>query len=217
MPLFDSFPNIVYPLTDEDGSVQSYSLTDLTARIKVSMSDADKEKMLTAYVLTSAETPEMVSDKVYGSPDYYWTIMMVNDIYDYASDWYKTDSSLTAYCKVKYGDLWNQPAYVIDDSWNVIYNRSPEIDKFYVMQNQWYRLNAPDLSIPYPGFTLSNPDDLNSTVIYNDPTDGPNKTITWYDYEYEINDRARIIKVVRREYLKDFLNRFSNELKKVVQ
>lgn len=36
------------------------------------------------------ETPEIVSDRVYGTPDYWWVILLVNDVINPFNGWYRS-------------------------------------------------------------------------------------------------------------------------------
>jgi hypothetical protein len=50
------------------------------------------------------ETPEHISEKMYGTPYYYWIIMLANERYDYIKDFPLTYYQLERYISDKYGD-----------------------------------------------------------------------------------------------------------------
>lgn len=72
----------------------SRTMTDLFKRIKV----IDDYKLDTQYYNTywiqDGETPELLSYKFYGTTDYWWTILLFNDIYDPFFDWPLSDESI---------------------------------------------------------------------------------------------------------------------------
>jgi len=56
-----------------------------------------------AYYLDDGETPEHLSNRVYGTPLYHWTILLVNNIINPYEEWPKSSVALTEYVKTKYG------------------------------------------------------------------------------------------------------------------
>jgi len=50
----------------------------------------DNASAVYEYELVGGETPDLVSYKVYGTPDYWWVILLFNDIFDPFNDWYKS-------------------------------------------------------------------------------------------------------------------------------
>ena len=202
MAAFDNFPIIIYPITDENGVTTMTTLTDITTRILSRMSSDQIAAMTQNYTIQVGDTPESVSLKIYGTQDYYWVIMWVNNIFDYAADWYMNQDVLLAYCQSKYGDQWDQPAYVVDKDWNVLYIRSPDLDNYYTQMN-----NA-DLDNP-PFLNFSQAED--GTVTYTD-TSGLTATITWQEYEDELNNRKQTIKVIKPALLSNFLSIYNQQL-----
>ena len=55
------------------------------------------------YDIRDGETPELLADKIYGSPDYHWIIMLSNNRYDYTADWPLNYIALQEYINNKYG------------------------------------------------------------------------------------------------------------------
>jgi hypothetical protein len=58
----------------------------------------------TRYTIQQGETPEQVSNKQYGSPDWYWTILILNNIIDVNNDWPVSDYELDLAIEKKYGN-----------------------------------------------------------------------------------------------------------------
>lgn len=57
------------------------------------------------YTLEEGESPEAVSYKMYGVPDYWWVILFVNNIVDPYNQWYRDSSTIEKYTQKKYGSL----------------------------------------------------------------------------------------------------------------
>lgn len=96
--MFEKFNLINYSLTHDGKKLTDYLLTDITTRAKLYAST----EILKTFELNPGETPEDVSNEMYGTPYYHWTIMMVNDIYDINNEWYMTDEVLHKYAVEKY-------------------------------------------------------------------------------------------------------------------
>ena len=73
---FSKFPNILYDIKG-DGNVKL--VTNLLKRVKVRENVINNLVLFDKYDVESGETPEIVSYKVYGTVDFYWVILMIND------------------------------------------------------------------------------------------------------------------------------------------
>lgn len=104
--MFEKFPRIKYSLTHDNKTLTDYILTDLTVRAKI---NTTKEALL-RYKISPYETPDDVSQKMYGTPYYHWVILMLNDIFDPLEEWYMSDDQLRGYCEQKYNVVHTIPA-----------------------------------------------------------------------------------------------------------
>lgn len=188
---FKEFPRIVYPLTDEFGVDRSYTLTDITTRIKFDMPEEDIERMTTGYVVKDRETPESVSYKVYGSVRFYWAIMFVNNMYDYAKDWIMSDERLQEYCRDKYGPDFMQKTLIVDSYNNVIGNANASMKTFMTFLDT----SGETLPIEYDG-TISE--------------------ISPYEYESLLNEKKRVIRIIKPEMINRFTEKYRIKLGEAV-
>jgi hypothetical protein len=51
------------------------------------------------YDIEDGETPDIISNKIYGKPTYHWLIMLVNQRFDYIKDWPMSEYELIRYCQ----------------------------------------------------------------------------------------------------------------------
>jgi hypothetical protein len=58
----------------------------------------------TKYTIQQGETPEQISNRIYGSTDWYWTILLINNIIDMNNDWPVSDYELDISIENKYGN-----------------------------------------------------------------------------------------------------------------
>lgn len=182
MGMFNKYGHIVYPLLDENGDTKEYTITDILTRVRVNMTDTEFTKMTQEYTVEAKETPESISLKMYGIQDYYWTILYINNMFDYLGDWYLDDERLTEFVKAKYGeDHLDDSAYIIDKYGMIIANPDPSL--------------GPKLTEQYGD---NNPQDL--------------KVITNWQYESFMNEGKKYIRIVKPAYIKDFVDNFNAQL-----
>jgi Base plate wedge protein 53 len=101
---FSSVPNIYYEFLDKDGNSYVKIVKDITTNVRFIKNQLQNIVVYDEYDIIDNETPEMISTKVYGVPQYHWVIMILNDIYDYRTDWPLGYNELIEYTIQKYGE-----------------------------------------------------------------------------------------------------------------
>jgi hypothetical protein len=101
MAYFSQFPKISYDIT---GNNVVKVVPDILRRIKIKSAIKDNLSMFDKYDVSSGETPEEVSYKVYGSTDYFYVILLVNEITDRYYGWPLSDQAFEEYVKNKYAN-----------------------------------------------------------------------------------------------------------------
>ena len=81
---FTKFPKIIY---DIKGDKIRKVVTDVLRRVKVRNKIAKVANLFDKYDIADGETPELTALKMYGSMDYFWVILMTNDITDRYYGW----------------------------------------------------------------------------------------------------------------------------------
>ena len=81
---FNSFPDIIYdPNRNGDYQICKNLLRRVAVREKVRTNTL----LYDTYDVREGESPESLSDRLYGSPDYHWVVLMINDITDRYHGW----------------------------------------------------------------------------------------------------------------------------------
>lgn len=101
MSYFAQFPKIQYDIKG-DGNVNV--IPDIFRRIKLKNKIRDNLVILDKYDLTDGEKPEDVAFKIYGSVDYYWVVLLVNNVVDRYYDWPMGFQEFEEYVKDKYAE-----------------------------------------------------------------------------------------------------------------
>jgi hypothetical protein len=195
---FDSQPNFYYPYK---GGIKLSK--NLFRRVRFRDNINALYVASTRYTIQTGETPEIISNKKYGSPEWYWTILILNNIIDIHNDWPVSDYELDTAIEKKYGDAQNDIRFwetkTIYDGDNLVleggiiieYNegRSEQQNvnyypSYYNEQNQLVDV-----------FTLTT---ANGTVLTRSQIMTP---VTNREFEYSQNENKREIFLIKPEFL----------------
>lgn len=100
---FANFPTILYDFTI-NGKTEYKIITDITKNVRFRKLILENIALYDSYDVKDGETPEIISEKVYGTPHYHWVIMLVNQRYDYINDFPLSQNELESLIETKYGD-----------------------------------------------------------------------------------------------------------------
>lgn len=82
---FSNFPTVVHDFDLSNG--KDYRLiADITRNVRLRKAILDNITLYDYYDIAEGETPEIISEKIYGTPYYHWIIMLANQRYDYIED-----------------------------------------------------------------------------------------------------------------------------------
>lgn len=109
---FKNMPNIVYPLGDVEDQVVIKDIFRRVASRNKLLNNLELEK----YTIQDGDTPENIAYRYYGNTQYFWVILLVNDIIDPREDWPKTSVELTDYTTNKYGATELNDIHHYDDT-----------------------------------------------------------------------------------------------------
>jgi hypothetical protein len=98
MAFFTHLGNVWY--TFPDGSTTL--INDITAYANITDEWKKDARVQIPYEIRDGELPHMISYRLYGTVDYWWTILMMNNIYDFDNQWPRNPSQLNDYIERKY-------------------------------------------------------------------------------------------------------------------
>jgi len=186
---FNKFPKIIYSL---DEGVSGQLIPDLLRRIKINDNIKRDYVYYDLYDVLDGERPEMVADRFYGDPQLFWLILHINDIIDPRFDWPLSNEDLMEYVIGKYGlpFIYHTHHYV---------NPQGKIVNSYKVLSQQ---NKPVLPIVYEDSgTFQN-------ILFHQSPPVILDKVTNYEYELDINEQKRKIKVLKRELVSEIENLF---------
>jgi len=110
---FETFPKLLY---DIDNTKNFKLVTDIFRRIKVREQLKENAALFSKYSVPSGEQPETTSYKHFGTTDYFWIILLLNDITDRYYGWPLSDQDFEKYVKDKYAQPLGVHHYEITQS-----------------------------------------------------------------------------------------------------
>lgn len=102
MTYFSNLPTIFYDF-NIGGDNEVKIIRDISANVRFNPSVLSNITTYEEYDVCDNETPEIVSEKLYGTPMYHWVIMLLNERFDYINDWPLSSTQLQSYVVAKYG------------------------------------------------------------------------------------------------------------------
>lgn len=102
-------------------------LCNITRRVAISPEAKSNQTILLEYEIGGNETPMVLSYRLYGTVDYWWVVLMVNNILDINEQWPLNSEQLEEYINVKYGEDRNLVHHWIDLDGNVTDPRGVKI------------------------------------------------------------------------------------------
>ena len=93
---FNRFPKINYNFeTGNEGvNFSNVEMLDIFRRISFTETTLNDVKNFEDYLVTDGEKPDDVANKFYGSPNYWWLVLLCNNIIDIENEWPKSASEL---------------------------------------------------------------------------------------------------------------------------
>ena len=208
---FNYFPQTAYYLSDDNSSLDI--VTNIMSRFSFNATSKDKLVMYYKYDISDGETPEIIADKLYGSPEKHWIILSVNNIKNPQFDWPLRYNDLTKYIDIKYrGATYANTANTGTGlSWSKSHTHSYYITEKRVMPSG----SDTTETIIIDAATFANTN-TTSTIVYT-LYDSSNVTITttkssisYYEYEIQANEEKRTIDILRPEFVKTIEQEFRN-------
>ena len=117
---FQKFPSTLFQVSPNQSSL----ITDFIRAVKIDPRLKDDDIFYDFYEAADGETPEIISHKVYGTTQFHWVIMLVNEKFDPWNDFPQPESVLRRVSVERYADINAVHHYEdINGNW---------VDQFYV-------------------------------------------------------------------------------------
>ena len=187
---FTSFPSVQYDTTGKAPN-QYQTVKNIMKRQKLKASVMEDITAYYPYFVQEGERVDTVSYNYYGTTDFAYLILLINNIIDPLFDWPLSTRDFEAYMINKYGNIEAAQAetkyyYQIVRVEVPQTNYSDRVDEVKVIVDQ------------------TTYDSLDADV---------RKTVTSYEDEVELNDIKRYVKVINRDLISDVDYQFKREMR----
>jgi hypothetical protein len=223
---FDKFPLIRYQISGVKYS-SFQTVRNLLFRTAVIREALTNSSSYIKYVIRDGDTPEILAAKVYGDPQAHWMILYANDMLDAQYDWPLTSTVFPKYIADKYRSMAEADRGETLEDYEVVAwtqdTTNPgsyhHYEKVVKNENQVERtttetryvinrtkLTNNSLDVPHDYYEgaggLAAVQDV-TTIDINGQTviqTVYGNAVTYYDYEDELNELKRNIRIIKREY-----------------
>ncbi len=189
---FDSQPNIYYPQSKGGAKLSKNLFRRVRFRDNINSLYINSFK----YTIQEGETPETISYEKYGSTEWYWTILLLNNIIDLNNDWPVDAIELDASIERAYGPRQN-----VIKHWETFQIKN-SAGITVLPGNVIVELNEgrPAQIAPnyYPAYSFTFKD---GPVIKT--LTGPQvlRRVTYREFEYDKNENKKEIFLIQKKYL----------------
>lgn len=184
---FDSQPNFYYPYK---GGLKLSK--NLFRRVRFRDNLNALYVASSRYTIQQGETPEQVSNKQYGSPDWYWTILILNNIIDVHQDWPISDYELDLAIEKNYGNTQDKIKF-----WETKerYEGNNLVLEGGVIIEYNQDTSAQQVAGYYPSYTFTTP---SGSILSGSQVMAP---VTNREFEYRENEKKKEIFLIRPQFL----------------
>jgi hypothetical protein len=206
---FNYFPKVPYFLDENNNSLEV--ITNLTTKFKFDNTFKENSVVYYDYIVKDGETPEIIADKIYGSSEKHWIILLLNDIIHPQIDWPIEQNSLIKLIDNKYesrADVANNQTGL---QWSQI-----NVKEYYLTEEiKNLSDNSTTISINQitPAVYANTINTVENYTLSNNVTVTVSKTKStksYYDYEIENNESKRSIKLLKNEFVPTIEEEFKN-------
>jgi len=199
---FDSQPNFLYPDFKEK---DNYKLSkNLFRRVRARDSFNAIYSSSVPYTINPGQSPDQVSYNEYKNPNYYWAILLLNNITDVRSEWPIAPDELEEYVNNKYGDKIDDIRHwetdrITDTELGIVLEQGTIIEYYQGTTAQKATNYLPDWSFTY--YTTSTTNGITTQVVNTVTASQGLTAVTNREYEYQLNESKRDIIIPRKKYL----------------
>ena len=223
---FDKFPLIRYQISGVKYS-SFQTIRNLLFRTSIIREALSNSSSYVRYIIRDGDTPEILASKIYGDPQAHWMILYANDMIDAQYDWPMTSTVFSKYIADKYRsqaeddrgetledyevvawtqDTTNEPSYHHYEKVIRLENQAAQVTtetRFKINKS----LLTDDELVDVPHDYYDGLADVQDVTPIDLTVDGQTviqtvyrNAVTYYDYEDELNEAKRTIRIIKKEY-----------------
>lgn len=223
---FRQFPKIPYSFNlTNDGALTA--VTNIFARFSLKSDVIDNAYGFYKYQVEETDTPEIIAYKQYGDPELHWIIIMVNQISDPLFELPLSQNALEKTIIKKYGYSSISEAYSnihhyelevkkilseVNGSKNTTTETSiVTLDQYNYLSNTIVTKSIDSPTTENITFYANN-SDITSQIVATLTVQSTYKPVYVYDYESNLNESRRQIKILKPQYVESLIRDIGNVL-----
>ena len=206
MSYFRELPDILYQsnLLHKVSSQEYIRIKNIFRRVKIQDWIAENTNFFNKYTIRDGERPDTMAERLYGSSDRDWIIILTAGITNIRNDWPLSNYDLYRYVEAKYGTDLNaihhyETIEVRDNKGRLILPGGQRVDQNFTIPTP-YDASATNF---YVGVRPQS-DNIDYRSVNSDIN--PVTGVSNYEYETQLNESKREIEVMKPIYLQQFLN-----------
>lgn len=172
---FRYFPTVQYDLVKNGNPI---TLTNIMRRFVVDSKLKDQVDIFYDYTIQAGDRPDTIAEKYYGDANLAWLVLHFNDIVDPFFGWGLNDTDLENYIRGKYGSVPAAQAEVHE-----------------------YRQVLNEAQTFYDGTVIPKRYVVVDQTTYNSLPEASRESVSKYEYEVELNDQRRQIKILDKRFV----------------
>lgn len=204
---FAQFPKIRYDIAGKNYT-NFQTITNIFFRLGVVQDVLSNSSSYYEYIIRDEDRPEILAEKLYGNPEAHWIILLSNNIIDPQYDWPLDSDSFIKFIIDKYGSV--ETAQTTYKHYKKNISREETLSgtvtetSFIINQaNLASSLATSQANVPYDYYNgLAETQEVNTYSVSNKTViEIINRSrVSYYDYENELNEAKRNIKLIKPEY-----------------
>ena len=206
MSYFRELPDILYQsnLLHKTSSQEYIRIKNIFRRVKIQDWIQDNVAFFNKYTIRDGERPDTMAERLYGSSDRDWIVILTAGITNIRNDWPMSNYDLYRYVEAKYGTELNdihhyETIEVRDNVGRLILPAGQRVDQNFTIKTP-YNASANNYYIGVRPQT----DNIDYKSVNSDIS--PVTGVSNYEYETKLNESKRRIEVMKPSYLQQFLN-----------
>lgn len=189
MKYFNTLPKIL----TSDFKGNSIALTNILARVSFIPESLQETTLYYDYNIKDSDSPESVAYKYYGNSEHFWIVLLSNQMLDPQWDWPLSRNDFDNYIVEKYGSFSNATTTVhhyekIVTTTISNNNKDPKVE-YFIIDERTYNIAPSNPKV----FRLSTGETITVKT--------EKRIITNFQYENELNDSKREIKLLNNSYI----------------
>jgi hypothetical protein len=211
---FNYFPSTFYTVDNKNENALDI-VTNIISRFSFENSLKENSNVFYPYEIKDSDTPESIAYKLYGSSERHWIVLMFNDIIDPQYDWPLSYPNFIQYVNEKYaangaanttvqtGLQWAQSQNNVHSYYKITTRASTALSSDSKTINEKVQVTANAYANVITGtstYVLQSGKTVTETVS--------KEKLTYYDYEMQVNEDKRKIRLLKPEFAADVFEEF---------